>query len=252
MALNPTLDGLKANTQAVADLHAAGLGIMVWTVDSAAQWSEATKLGVDGIITNRPGQLVGWNARYNEVPDPTTPEDPEDPEEPEVGENQQALSVVVPEAEVDPTPTGEFTWRFSTTGVVDLGEATRLGDNLSARGSLNNVLVTDTRRDPSSPWQISAQVSDFTGDAGAIPAANLGWTPRVDVEGAGAVAGNAVASGIGGTGAGLGASQVLALAPSEEYKGEDTATLGAALDLRIPLDQAAGAYSSTLTVTVVQ
>lgn len=48
----------------VKDLHTAGVAVMVWTLDSANQWKLAEEAGVDGVITNRPAELAGWNAAY--------------------------------------------------------------------------------------------------------------------------------------------------------------------------------------------
>ncbi|GAB2860721.1 hypothetical protein GCM10022221_70490 [Actinocorallia aurea] len=68
-AYNPTGDALIANPKAIQDLHAAGIAVMAWTVDSAAQWKKLDEAGVDGIITNRPTELAGWNAaRQQEAP----------------------------------------------------------------------------------------------------------------------------------------------------------------------------------------
>lgn len=47
---------------AVERLHGAGVAVFVWSIDSAQQWAEFDHLGVDGIITNRPLELAGWNA----------------------------------------------------------------------------------------------------------------------------------------------------------------------------------------------
>ncbi|MFI2754933.1 glycerophosphodiester phosphodiesterase [Cellulomonas sp. P22] len=46
----------------VDELHAAGLAVMVWTLDEPEQWAAATQAGVDAIITDRPDRLVGWLA----------------------------------------------------------------------------------------------------------------------------------------------------------------------------------------------
>lgn len=43
-------------------LHAAGLQVMVWTLDEPEHWAAAVALGVDAIITDRPDRLVGWLA----------------------------------------------------------------------------------------------------------------------------------------------------------------------------------------------
>lgn len=45
-------------------LHAAGLQVLVWTLNEPDQWSAAAELGVDGIITDRPDRLAGWLAAH--------------------------------------------------------------------------------------------------------------------------------------------------------------------------------------------
>ncbi|WP_422770602.1 glycerophosphodiester phosphodiesterase [Plantactinospora sp. WMMC1484] len=59
---NPSSAALLGRPAIVGDLHRAGVATMVWTVDSPATWRQLDDLGVDGIITNRPAELVGWNA----------------------------------------------------------------------------------------------------------------------------------------------------------------------------------------------
>ncbi|ROO83769.1 glycerophosphoryl diester phosphodiesterase [Actinocorallia herbida] len=71
-AYNPTGDALIADPKAIADLHAAGIAVMAWTVDSAAQWKKLDEAGVDGVITNRPAELVGWSAARQQTA-PQTP-----------------------------------------------------------------------------------------------------------------------------------------------------------------------------------
>jgi glycerophosphoryl diester phosphodiesterase len=44
----------------VDDLHAAGLRVVVYTLNDDAQWDEVTALGVDGIVTDDPGTLSSW------------------------------------------------------------------------------------------------------------------------------------------------------------------------------------------------
>ncbi|GAA3883191.1 hypothetical protein GCM10022381_26760 [Leifsonia kafniensis] len=242
-AINPGAGAVLAHPETLNALNEAGYGVFPYTIDDAATWASLTALGVEGIITNRPDRLAGWNSSYNNGGRPGE-------EVPEAGENEQLIGVDVATDAV--TPSGEFTWRFSSGGAVSLGEAAVLGDALYAQGAINPILVTDTRRYPASTWQLAAQVSDFVAGDKAISAANLGWSPRVDVAGAGAVAGPAVASGFGGIGAGLSELAVLGESANDEYKGVESAQLGAALDLRIPLDQNSGSYSSTLTITAVQ
>lgn len=235
-AVNPS----SATAESVALAHDAGLGVFVWTQDSADAWASLTAMGVDGIITNRPDALRGWMQRYNQAP----PEEPGNPEEP--AENEQDIAVSIPESA---QPGGEFTWRFSSQEVVSLGEATPLGDSFTATGVLNDIEITDTRSNPSSPWTLSGEASAFESDDDAFESSALGWTPRLTAEGAGAVAGERVTAGEGD---GLSNSAVLVSAPSEEFKGLETAVVAADLDLRLPLGQGAGDYTSTLTVTVIQ
>ena len=43
-------------------MHAAGLGVMVYTLNSTETWAQARALGVDGIITDKPSKLDRWLA----------------------------------------------------------------------------------------------------------------------------------------------------------------------------------------------
>ncbi|RIQ13254.1 glycerophosphodiester phosphodiesterase [Jiangella rhizosphaerae] len=75
VAYNPSWTALQTRTDVVDDLHAAEIAVMPYTVDDPAQWAILRDLGVDGVITNRPGALVGWNARHVQtVPDEPTVE----------------------------------------------------------------------------------------------------------------------------------------------------------------------------------
>lgn len=44
----------------VDEAHAAGLRIVVYTLNEDSQWDEVTALGVDGIVTDDPGTLSQW------------------------------------------------------------------------------------------------------------------------------------------------------------------------------------------------
>jgi len=170
----------------------------------------------------------------------TEPEVPEEPEEPGAGE----IVVEVPTA-AEPG-TGAFAWAWASESAVDLGTATASGTNFVASGSLNDVVVTDTRAGGSGTysWSISGQVSDFTAGSATFAGGYLGWTPQV-VAGT-ATAGAAVTSTqLGGTG--LGAASVLASSTAAT-----SATVGADLALVIPGTTAAGDYAATLTITAVQ
>ncbi|MDN3495539.1 glycerophosphodiester phosphodiesterase family protein [Planococcus sp. APC 4015] len=48
-------------TPAIVDeAHAAGLRVVVYTLNKDSQWDEVTALGVDGIVTDDPGTLSQW------------------------------------------------------------------------------------------------------------------------------------------------------------------------------------------------
>jgi glycerophosphoryl diester phosphodiesterase len=53
---------LESDSHAVAEMHAAGLGVLVYTLNSEERWTEATAYGVDGIVTDKPSTLDGWLA----------------------------------------------------------------------------------------------------------------------------------------------------------------------------------------------
>lgn len=61
-AYNPDYAELLRQPGLVAELHAAGIATMPWTCDDPADWERLTDLGVDGIITNRPAELLAWQA----------------------------------------------------------------------------------------------------------------------------------------------------------------------------------------------
>lgn len=62
IAILTSAGAVEANPDAVAEMHAAGLGLLLYTLNSRQRWSEALDLGVDGIITDRPSNLDEWLA----------------------------------------------------------------------------------------------------------------------------------------------------------------------------------------------
>jgi glycerophosphoryl diester phosphodiesterase len=44
----------------VDEVHAAGVRIVVYTLNRDTQWDAVTALGVDGIVTDDPGTLSQW------------------------------------------------------------------------------------------------------------------------------------------------------------------------------------------------
>ncbi|MFY1671386.1 hypothetical protein ACN27G_15660 [Plantactinospora sp. WMMB334] len=161
--------------------------------------------------------------------------------EPGPADGEQAISVTVPET-AEP---GEFLWSIDGDQAVDLGETADQGTHLQATGAIDPISVTDTRMG-GPEWSISGQVSDFTG---GLSGGYLGWSPKVVTTGAGAVAGSTVTSTLNGGGAGLSEPSTLAAAPGGHPSG--TASVGADLDLRLPVETAAGSYTTTLTITAL-
>ena len=60
MACNPHGGLLRARPELLAELHGAGLQVMVWTANEPEEWAALTAAGVDAIITDRPDALRGW------------------------------------------------------------------------------------------------------------------------------------------------------------------------------------------------
>jgi glycerophosphoryl diester phosphodiesterase len=54
---------LEEHPDAVAEMHAAGLGLILYTLNKKGKWSDALALGVDGIITDKPSSLDSWLAK---------------------------------------------------------------------------------------------------------------------------------------------------------------------------------------------
>jgi len=60
VAYNPAHELLRDQPELLDTLHAAGIAIFVWTADDPADWVYLSGLGVDGIITNTPAELLRW------------------------------------------------------------------------------------------------------------------------------------------------------------------------------------------------
>ena len=67
VAYNPAWSSLQARAGEIERLNAAGIAVMPYTVDDPEVWPTMRDAGADAIITNRPGALVGWNARYEQA-----------------------------------------------------------------------------------------------------------------------------------------------------------------------------------------
>ena len=55
---------LRGRPEVVEKVRDAGLTVVVWTADDPRDWATLTELGVDGIITNRPGELLAWQREH--------------------------------------------------------------------------------------------------------------------------------------------------------------------------------------------
>ncbi len=51
-----------ARPQIVDELHASGIRVVVYTFNEDREWRDAIDIGVDGIVTDRPGTLANWLA----------------------------------------------------------------------------------------------------------------------------------------------------------------------------------------------
>lgn len=165
-------------------------------------------------------------------------------------DGDQDIDVTIPtttDPGPDPEP-GVLTMTIDNSGgAVSMGTATASSASFASTGSLNPVVIKDTR-EGGQAWSTSGSVSAFTSTGGSFSGKYLGWTPRVAVDGAGAVAGLAVAPGLS-SGNGLTQSSTLASGAAGHTLG--TATLGADLSLQVPLDTKPGAYSAVLTLTTL-
>jgi glycerophosphoryl diester phosphodiesterase len=60
VAYNPDHRLLRERPEVVQELHAAGVAVVAYTADDPRDWAFLTDLGVDGIVTNTPGELLAW------------------------------------------------------------------------------------------------------------------------------------------------------------------------------------------------
>lgn len=62
-AVMTRLAEVRDRPEVVEAMHAAGLGLLLYTLNSEERWTEALSYGVDGIITDEPSALDGWLAQ---------------------------------------------------------------------------------------------------------------------------------------------------------------------------------------------
>jgi len=210
------------------------------TIDSSGM-SEGEHRAIAMLASNDPERPT--------TPLPVTVTVGEDDEQPPVDSASQDIVATVPQSggddgslliSVDPQD-----------ATVELPEMTSRGDRLASTGELRPVRVTDSRvSDPG--WDVTAEVSDFAADDDAEPFSGgyLGWTPSVGStsEGQEVTPGGAVAPGFP-DGDGLSVPRLLGSA--ETGAGRGAATLGAGVELQVPVDTPPGVYTAVLTITAV-
>ncbi|MBC7723249.1 MAG: glycerophosphodiester phosphodiesterase [Burkholderiaceae bacterium] len=49
----------------VEEMNAEDLVVLTWTINDAETWEQLTELGVEGITSDRPDRLVGWNEKHS-------------------------------------------------------------------------------------------------------------------------------------------------------------------------------------------
>ncbi|MEQ1737177.1 MAG: glycerophosphodiester phosphodiesterase family protein [Rhodoglobus sp.] len=62
MAIVTSAAFIQGSPGVVERIHAAGLGVLVYTLNDETAWSHAIALGADGLITDRPETLSAWLA----------------------------------------------------------------------------------------------------------------------------------------------------------------------------------------------
>ncbi|HWH97426.1 MAG TPA: glycerophosphodiester phosphodiesterase family protein [Pseudolysinimonas sp.] len=63
IAIMTRSSALAASPNAVEWMHAAGLGVLLYTLNSEERWGEALAYGVDGVVTDLPSELDEWIAQ---------------------------------------------------------------------------------------------------------------------------------------------------------------------------------------------
>ncbi len=66
IALIVNQSAVEREPWSVDRMHRAGLGIILYTLNTKAAWEQALDLGVDGIITDKPNRLDQWLSRTAE------------------------------------------------------------------------------------------------------------------------------------------------------------------------------------------
>lgn len=134
---------------------------------------------------------------------------------------------------------------LTLTGVsssVNLGTAALSGGTLNASGNLVAV-VTDTRQTDYPAWNLTGVVGNFSDGTHTLDGKYLGWNPS--------------ATGVGTAGAAVlpanpnGLKTISTLATGAPSTSGTVTNASAVLQLKAPSNTPAGAYSATLTLTLI-
>ena len=146
-----------------------------------------------------------------------------------------------------PTGVGNL-YLTSYSNSVDLGTAVKAGGTLNASGTLSAV-VTDERQIEYPAWNLNGQVGNFTKTGGTVlDGKYLGWTPSVAVNTLGSYAGPVVTPAPGTTN---GLKTISLLATGAPSVNGTVTSASALLQLKAPVNTPSGAYSATLTLTLI-
>src|SRR5690606_28168770 len=133
---NPSASALLERPDVVAELNAAGIAVMPYTVNSAADGARLAEIGVDGVITDRAGAFIGWKeGRAQEAPAP-----------------EPTVTVVSPAESAEVERGGTLVVAASTTDADEValaldGEPVENGATVPAAGlALGEHTVTATAR----------------------------------------------------------------------------------------------------------
>lgn len=178
----------------------------------------------------------------------------------QVGDDSNVDVSVEIESTVEP---GNLAFSVASSSTTLSEVDSTVADTREFTGTLPSVTVTDTRAADQiaegSYWYVLGSASDFTGDAGTIGAENLGWAPALVGGDTDLVeAGQGVDPVLEGDGndpddIGLVDKDLLVSAwDSALVNPQGAWTANAGLTLRTAEDVAAGAYSSTITLSLFE
>lgn len=157
-------------------------------------------------------------------------------------DNSETINVNIPQPE-----TGSLTLSVDNTP-VNLSAPKNIGTALESTGALSPITVTDSRTPNLPGWDLSGQVGDFSNGTNTFSGSDLGWTPSITSQD---TAADVTPGASVNAGANPGLTSASPLASAAASHGSGSTTVGAGLDLQVPVNTPAGNYSATLTVTLL-